>query len=336
MKQVTFERIHHQGGCVILPEYYNGISVVIVNYNTGRHLLEAVRSVLKSDHLVREVVVVDNASTDDSIWLLLHRLTDSRLRVLRQSRNLGFARGCNVGFQATTSHQVLFLNPDCRLEPGALPVLHATLSRNPACGMVGPLLLNPNGTEQRGSRRELPTPFRFFIAATGLYRLSKRFTWCRNFNLSGDPLPASPVEIPAISGACMLIRRKLFEQLHGFDTRFFFNFEDLDLCLRSRNLGRAIVFEPHARVIHVRGVSRRANPRFAHVHTHISCIKYFNKHFSGWMSLWSVSLLYASVVLSFLLLFPLPLSKISSGQKSTCSNRDDTFVLAGRLGNFER
>src|ERR1035437_10364360 len=117
-------------------------AVVIVNYNAGPLLHEAARSALAEGAC--EVVVVDNASVDGSADSLIAAVKDENIRLIRNADNLGFAAGCNAGVRATKAPAVLFLNPDCRLEPGALARLSEVLDSAADIGMVGPLLLNPD------------------------------------------------------------------------------------------------------------------------------------------------------------------------------------------------
>ncbi|MEG3639215.1 glycosyltransferase family 2 protein [Magnetococcus sp. PR-3] len=280
------------------------ISVVIVNHNGGSYLTRAVQSVVEE---VASVIVVDNHSTDESLSELEQTVTASTLMVLRQTKNLGFGQGCNLGFAKTNSPYVLFLNPDCIMQPGALTALHHTLSQHSQAGVVGPLIVHPNGQEQVGARRDLPTPLQFLSLGLGLARFFPNRPQLRNYNHAGRPLPGQAEPVQALSGACFLIRRSAFEAVHGFDEAFFFNFEDLDLCLRLGNAGISILFEPSAQVVHVRGVCRRTRPFLTTYHTYRSCIGYFNRHFPH-PSQWGWRLMLVGLLLMHSLLFlPKPL-----------------------------
>lgn len=127
---------------------YNSVSVVIVNYNAGVLLTECVRAGLQQ---ATEVVVVDNASSDGSIEALAEQFpSEGRLKMICSDSNPGFAAGCNLGVGSTTGSYILFLNPDCILKPGALQRMVEVIEANSAAGMVGGLLINPDGTEQIG------------------------------------------------------------------------------------------------------------------------------------------------------------------------------------------
>jgi GT2 family glycosyltransferase len=266
------------------------ISIVIVNYNAGPLLADCVAAALAQ---ADEVVVVDNASSDDSLAGLAGRFPDeARVRVMRNSRNLGFAAACNQGAAAAAGEAVLFLNPDCVLEANAVARLHAVLRGEsetvPAAGaeaggeigMVGGLLLNPDGTEQGGGRRAIPTPWRSFVRAFGLFRLAGAFPRLFfDFHLHTQPLPDHPIEVEAISGACMLVSRRAMADVGPWDEGYFLHCEDLDWCMRFRRKGYRIVFVPEARITHALGVCGRARPIFVEWHKHKGMMRFYRKFF---------------------------------------------------------
>ncbi|MDC7787461.1 glycosyltransferase family 2 protein [Rhodoplanes sp. TEM] len=250
--------------------------VVVVNYNAGAFLKQTVDAVLGTAAVAR-VVVVDNASADDSLRAL--RDAGGRLAIVRNGRNLGFAAACNIGIGRTASEFVLLLNPDCRPEPGAIERLIGILADRPGAGMSGPLLLNPDGSEQAGGRRAEPTPGRSLVAALGLARLGGRVPGLTGVGLHHAPLPAGPVEVEAISGACMLVRRDAMRSVGLMDDRYFLHCEDLDWCLRFRRGGFSIVFTPEARVIHQKGVSSRPHPIATEWHKHRGMARFYRKFY---------------------------------------------------------
>ena len=134
------------------------ISVIIVNHNAGDELSQCVVSILKA-YDAAHVIVVDNASSDDSLSQLEASIgNDVRLTILRNQKNLGFAVACNMGSGLAKAAYLLFLNPDCLVDEHTLPRLLAVLREDSGVGMVGGLLLNPDGSEQAGGRRAIPTP----------------------------------------------------------------------------------------------------------------------------------------------------------------------------------
>ncbi|MFA5322218.1 MAG: glycosyltransferase family 2 protein [Smithella sp.] len=257
------------------------VSAIIVNYNAGRLLNDTVNFLLNSSYITR-IIVVDNDSSDNSMKDI-ESIAGSQPRMIcvRNNKNLGFAKACNIGVAADgESDYLIFVNPDCIVEKDALGKLLSCLKSSPAVGMAGPLLLNPDGTEQAGGRRSIPTPWRSFVRAFGLSQLSKFSPHIfSDFILHKQTLPEMPMEIEAISGSCMMIKREALRDVGYLDTGYFLHCEDLDWCMRFRQKGWKIMFVPDARVIHYKGVCSRKRPFFVEWHKHKGMIRFYSKFF---------------------------------------------------------
>lgn len=252
--------------------------VIIVNYNAGDLLQNCVRSALRAG--ARRVIVVDNGSSDGSIEAVERALASDQLSFVCNGQNLGFARACNLGAAVSDADFLLFLNPDCELEPEALSRMLEVLSGDKSIGMAGGLLCNPDGSEQAGGRRRFPTPQRAFARAFGLAGLGKFFpSLFPDYLLHQAPLPAEPVEVDAISGACMLVSRTAMDDVGLWDEGYFLHCEDLDWCMRFKLAGWGVIFVPDARVLHVGGVSSRARPVFVEWHKHRGMLRFYTKFF---------------------------------------------------------
>ncbi|WP_305790623.1 glycosyltransferase family 2 protein [Candidatus Endoriftia persephone] len=254
------------------------VSLIIVNHDAGPMLADCIASSLDQ---AEEIIVVDNASSDNSLALLEARFpAESHIHLIRNRTNLGFAAACNIGLERARGDYLMFLNPDCLLELGCVARLVSAHKSYTDTGMVGGLLLNPSGTEQGGGRRAVPTPWRSFVRAFGLYSLSHR--WPRlffDFHLHEQPLPEQPIEVEAISGACMLVSRNALEDVGPLDAGYFLHCEDLDWCMRFRRKGWKILFVPDAKIIHYRGVCGLGKPIFVAWHKHRGMIRFYRKFF---------------------------------------------------------
>lgn len=256
------------------------VSAIIVNYNAGHILLKAVHSLLHAACVIK-IFVIDNNSTDNSLDEI-ERLAESEFRLvcIRNQANLGFAKACNVAIPMVESSYMLFLNPDCIIEPGALETMLSYMKTTPSAAMVGPCLLNPDGSEQAGGRRAVPTPWRAFVRVFGLSRLCKYYPrYFKDFLLHQQPLPDGPIEIEAISGSCMLVRGKAVKDVGAMDEGYFMHCEDLDWCMRFRQKGWKIIFIPNARVLHYKGVCSKSRPIFVEWHKHKGMIRFYSKFF---------------------------------------------------------
>ena len=265
--------------CVSLPPgFCHACDVVIVNYNAGKLLSDSVASVLAAG--AASAIVVDNGSTDGSLEHLERVTGNARLAVIRNGRNLGFAAACNVGARASSARRILFLNPDSVLAVDALARMLDVLDRSDAVGMAGGLLCNPDGSEQPGGRRVFPTPKRAFMRAFGLSCLARFFPGMfSDFLLHKEPLPAAPIVVEAISGACMLVKREAMDDVGLWDEGYFLHCEDLDWCMRFRQKGWRVLFVPDARVTHVRGACSRSRPFFVEWHKHHGMLRFYRKFF---------------------------------------------------------
>lgn len=254
------------------------VSIVIVNYNAGSLLVKSVQSALTQG---QEVLVVDNGSSDGSIQSLEKVLGNQKgLQILRIGKNLGFATACALGGNLATKKHILFLNPDCLMSAGSLRRLVNELEINPKVGMVGGLLINPDGSEQGGGRRAVPTPWRSFVRAFGLHHFAQR--WPRvffDFHLQKQELPEHPIEVEAISGALMLVRREAISEVGTWDEGYFLHCEDLDWCMRFRQKGWKILFVPDAPVVHHQGACSRSRPIFVEWNKHKGMNRFYRKFF---------------------------------------------------------
>jgi GT2 family glycosyltransferase len=146
--------------------------------------------------------------------------------------------------------------------------------------MVGGLLVNPDGSEQRGGRRAIPTPWRSFTRAFGLTRFSKRWpNLFFDFHLEKQALPDHSIEVEAISGACMMVKRDVVEDVGLWDEGYFLHCEDLDWCMRFRQKGWKILFVPSARMTHALGACSKTRPVFVEWHKHKGMMRFYNKFF---------------------------------------------------------
>lgn len=274
------------------------ISVVIVNYNAGELLFESVATALAQ---AEQVIVVDNDSSDTSMDMLAKKFPEERRLVLHYAgNNLGFAGGCNLGANIADQPNLLFLNPDCLLGEGSLQRMLDVLNSDSTIGMVGGLLTNLDGSEQGGGRRAMLTPWRAFVRAFGLHRFSRR--WPKlffDFHLHSQPLPESPVEVDAISGALMLVRKAAIDNVGLWDEEYFLHCEDLDWCIRFRQKGWKIVFVPNAKVMHDKGACSRSRPVLVEWYKHKGMVRYYRKFFSNEYSVLLMWLVVAGVWMRF-------------------------------------
>ena len=256
------------------------VTVVMVNYNAGPELRRALQSIAAElSGQPWEAFVVDNASVDGSGAIVDEFAPEARL--VTNLENVGFARGINQGLRLGTAPRVLIMNPDCRLVAGAMAAMTSALEAYPSCAIVGPRILNPDGSVQ-GSARGDPDMFTGLFGRTTLLRrlLPELSVSKRNVVLPDDVARngGDSLVVDWLSGACMLARRDALEQVNGFDERYFLYWEDADLCRRLRVAGYEVRYLPGATAIHrVAHSSKRA--RSAAIRAfHESAYLYYSTH----------------------------------------------------------
>ncbi|MFQ6023459.1 MAG: glycosyltransferase family 2 protein [Acidiferrobacterales bacterium] len=261
---------------------YPTVSVIIVNFNGGHLVAAAVEAIVASDVPV-EVIVADNGSADGSVRLLRGRFAGNpRVKIIENGKNLGFTRANNLvlAHDVTDTDYVLLLNPDCIVDPDTLPRVLAAMEACPEAAMAGCLIRNPDGTEQAGCRRAVPTPWRTFVRVLHLNKLFANHPRFRSFVLVGTPLPKKPIFQEAISGAFMLVRRAPAEQIVGpLDEGYFLHCDDLDWCMRFRQAGLQILFVPDAEATHYKGYCSQDRPIRVLWHLHKGMVRFYRKFF---------------------------------------------------------
>lgn len=251
-------------------------TAVIVNYKTDALLAECLRSLRAStDPAAVETVVVDNSGT------LLPAGFAARfpeVRFIDAGANLGFARGCNLGIEAARGRHVLLLNPDARVHPGAVDKLVRYLDGHPGAGIVGPRLVNPDGSLQFSCRRFPGWLTLLFGRYSLLTRLLPRNAGTRWY-LYADWDHATERDVDWVSGAGLMARREAVERIGSLDEKFFLFVEDMDLCRRMWDAGWRVAYLPEACFTHHIGVSRGPVARYVVVARHRAMLHYVAKHF---------------------------------------------------------
>jgi N-acetylglucosaminyl-diphospho-decaprenol L-rhamnosyltransferase len=254
------------------------LAAVVVNHDAGDALLECVAS-LRAEGIA-EIVVVDNASTDASSERVL--AADPSVRLVRTGENLGYGAGANRGIAAAGGDLVLVSNPDVALHRGAVGELERALVADAALAVVGPCILETDGTRYPSARR-----FPSLADAAGHAVLAgvvpeNRFT--RRYRMADDA-PTVTTDVDWVSGACFLARRRALEELGGFDETYFMYAEDADLCWRARRAGWGVAYVPGAVVTHIQGVSTARRPYRMLVAHHRSVYRFASRTARGWRRL---------------------------------------------------
>jgi N-acetylglucosaminyl-diphospho-decaprenol L-rhamnosyltransferase len=253
------------------------LSIVILCWNDLKLIGNCLQSIYSGTHSTEfEVIVSDNGSSDTSVEFI--RANFPQVRVLENAANLRFSKGNNVGIEISTGEYVLILNPDTIIHDGALDRLIEFADRHPEAGGFGCRVLNTDGSYQ-GPARPFPTIWREWLAALYLRPLgylSDAFISDKYVRWHGETERA----IDWQSGCCVLVRADLLKQIGGFDERFYYYYEDVDLCHRIWDAGYPILYTPAATITHLGGQSSSGRfPIPFELDKYRNRYRYFYKHF---------------------------------------------------------
>ncbi len=248
------------------------LSIVVLNWNV-RDLLERCLASLRSHRYALEIIVVDNASHDDSVAMV--RAKYPQVTLIANAENRGFTGGNNQGIAAACGRYVMVLNPDTEVLGDALDRLVRYLDEHPDAGAIGPQLLNPDRSIQ-SSRRRFPTLAVAFFESTWLQGLAPKRLLTHYYL---DDVPTTTThEVDWLNGACTVFRREVLERVGMYDAQNFFMYsEELDLCRRVKAAGWKIMYLPQAQVVHYVGKSSDQAVAARHIYFQTSKVHYFRK-----------------------------------------------------------
>jgi GT2 family glycosyltransferase len=236
------------------PNFFQAIDIIIVNWNSGLQLRECLESIVAhGKDCVKEVIIVDNNSVDDSLETI--ESINLPISIIRNTINRGFAAACNQGASMASSNYLLFLNPDTRLFENSLSIPLAFMEQpeNNEVGIVGIQLIDENKQISQSCSR-FPTMKIFLAHALGINRLPS-LSHLSQLMIEWDH--TSTRQVDQVMGAFFLIRHSIFVSLSGFDERFFVYFEEVDLSLRAHQAGWRSVYLTDAQAFHAGGGTSR-------------------------------------------------------------------------------
>jgi GT2 family glycosyltransferase len=254
------------------------VSVVAVNYNTAELLPEMRRCLLAAaGNLNIQMIVIDNASRDDSRLVLARDFADAR--VILNSSNVGFGRANNQALSYITGRYVLLLNTDAFVATDTLRQTVAYMDENPSCGILGTRLVGRDHGLQP-SCRHFPNPWNVFLHRAGVARFFPKV------QMVDEPIGdiAEPRECDWVPGCYMLVRKNVIDQCGLFDPRYFLYVEEVDFCRRVKSAGWKVVYFPQTSVVHIGGESAKSEAELS-TSGQISNLQiesellYYRKHF---------------------------------------------------------
>lgn len=260
------------------------LSIVIVSWNVRDLLADCLESIAAiSGPLALDVIVVDSASSDGSADLVRERFP--WVKLFAETENIGFTRGNNRALEVAQGRHVLLLNPDTVVHGDALKVLVSYLDAHAEVGIVGPQVLNADGSTQ-STRRRFPTKITAIFESTWLQGIAPRRVLDR-FYVTDQPDDGT-FEVDWVQGCALAARRAVYEQIGGLDVGYVMFSEELDWCKRAKSAGWRVVYVGSARITHYGGKSTDQVQANKHIYFQQSKIRYFRKfHGRGFaLALW--------------------------------------------------
>ena len=257
------------------------LSIIIVSYNTKDYLEDTLQSIKQStDHLEKEIIVVDNASTDGSLEMLNKF---NWVKLINNNHNLGYAAANNSGLKQARGEYILFLNSDTKIFPHTLSTMIDFMDQHPDVGISTCRVELPSGQIDPASHRGFPTPWNALTYFLGLEKLLPKTKFFSGYHQSWkDMTQVHDIDSPA--GAFFLTRKSILDQIGGFDNQFFMYAEDLDLSLRIKQAGWKIMYVPLTKIIHHKKQSGRASSHSltrlrTQQHFFTTMKLFYNKHY---------------------------------------------------------
>jgi hypothetical protein len=251
------------------------ISVIIVSWNTRALLLQCIRSIIDTTDPAPEIIVVDNASEDNSADAVNESFP--QVKVIRNDKNLGFSGANNIGIRESSGKYVCFINSDVIVLKDCIGRMHAYMEANPDIGILGPKVLWPDGKTVQRSCMGFPTLWNMLCRAVGIDSLFPKVRLFGGHLMTFWPHDTLR-EVDVINGCFWMIRRSGIEQVGMLDENFFMYAEDVDWCKRFHDWGWKNVFYPDAEAVHYGGASSAAMPVRFYVEKQRANFQYWKKH----------------------------------------------------------
>ena len=246
------------------------ISYIIVTYSSADFIVDCINSIAQQQpkDITSEIILIDNASTDSTVEIVRKLFPDVSLKV--NIENVGFAAAVNQAASCSNGEYILLLNPDTIIKENFIEKIFSFIQNTPDASIVGVKLVDENNEHYPSAWKKISL-ITIFTEMFFPYELSIKLV---------TEIPDKPSHVQNVSGACMLIRRDVFEKLNGFDTRFFLYFEEIDFCMRATQKGYKVYYNPDIEVRHFIAKSSSENRESFFFNLYYNKLLFIKKHFS--------------------------------------------------------
>lgn len=281
------------------------ISIIIINYNVSKYLQSCIDSIYNSEiNSPFELIVVDNNSTELLDIQLLQNNKSDNFKFIQLNNNLGFAKAVNHAIGKSSGSEILLLNPDTLVDKNTIQLLVDYIRAEDDVGLVGCKVVFPSGKYQVSSKRHFPT---IGIALTKLFKLDRLFPknrWFGKYNytyLNHDSL----AYVDSVSGACMMFRKNIFEDVGPLDENFFLYFEDTDFCYRILKKQYKVVYNPNCKIVHYKRESFKNSNFSVNLEFYKSLYVFYNKYIDDYRNNYFIKVMFKYILLFYISLLNL-------------------------------
>ena len=274
------------------------ISIIIINYNVSKYLKSCIESIYDSDIKSQfEIIVIDNNSTESLDADLLLNNKKNQVKFIKLDDNMGFAGAANYAIRKSSGSEILLLNPDTLVDKNTVQLLADYITGNTDVGVVGCKVIFPSGKYQLSSKRHFPT---IGVILTKLFKLDRLFSKNQYFGkynytyLNHDDF----ADVDSISGACMMFRKEMFENIGRFDENFFLYFEDTDFCYRILKKQYKVVYNPNCKIVHYKRESFKNSNLSVNLEFYKSLYIFYNKYIGDYKNNY-----FTKIIVKYILLF---------------------------------
>lgn len=261
------------------------VSAIIVNYNSTKHLNQLLESMQKVENNIGEIIIIDNNSkVFEEILKIPKWLTNKTIIVVKNQKNLGFAKAVNQGIERARYEIVLLLNPDTLIIDNSISRTIHIIEKDQKIGLIGGKIISEKTGKEQPTANTKPTVLTAIFEFTILKKIFPNNKFTKKFWPEKHKIISSPIETESICGAFMIFRKIIKKHKIKFDENYFLYLEDLDFGTEIKNNGLKVIFDPNSRIIHKGGASSNSRYNIELKHWYHSRNYYFTKHLNGYQA----------------------------------------------------
>jgi hypothetical protein len=228
----------------------NKLDLIIVNYNSTKHLIKLINSINLIDSIINNIIIIDNNSKNFD----KENFKKSKIKIIKNKQNLGFAKAVNQGIKTSKSDLILLLNPDTYIMDNSIKNTMKIIKSNKKIGIIGGKIKYPNNNMYFTANTE-PTFLTGLFEFTNLKKIFPKNKYSKKFWVESKKEIRKPICVSSLCGAYLIFRRKINNKLNLFNENFFMYMEDIEFGIKNNKEGYKVIFDPNSQIVHIGGAS---------------------------------------------------------------------------------